>query len=162
MCSSMKKGYLCFWLFLSAAALFTSACATFPSRPEPPRVTLAGLTVVSMDLFEQRYRMKLRVQNPNNYRLPLSGMEYTLELNDRRFATGVSSDDIDLPAFGEKLIVVDVSSNLLQLLDQVHALEGGGEPSLRYRLAGHVGVVGRNLKLPFEYTGEVSLALDQR
>ncbi|MGD8498377.1 MAG: LEA type 2 family protein [Chromatiales bacterium] len=144
-------------LIATAFALLLTACGPLVERPEPPRVSLVNLQLTQMTLFEQRFHLELRLQNPNAYPLPLAGMEYTIELNGERFADGVSNDRVTIPEFGEALIAVDVSSDLASLLRQLYRLQRGEQPTLSYRLHGSVGIVDQAFKLPFERSGEITL-----
>lgn len=139
---------LCLALAAGCAGLFT--------RPEPPNVSLADLQVADVGLFEQRYRLRLRVQNPNDFALPIKGMRYTLAVNDREFAEGVSPESVTVPAFGEELIEVEAVSNLARVVDQMLEL-GGQRRSLSYRLSGSLSLGGGIGRMPFDYQGEVNL-----
>lgn len=138
--------------------MLLTACAQILEKPEPPRVSLVNLQLTGMTLFEQRFFLELRLQNPNPYPLPLAGMEYTVELNGERFADGVSNDKVTVPEYGESVVGVNVTSNLASLIEQLYRLQRGGSPSLSYRLYGSVGLVDRAFKLPFEQTGEIRLS----
>lgn len=138
-----------------AAALAASACAGVYPPLDPPHVTLADLRVRDMTLFEQRYAVKLRVQNPNPVELPITGLEFALYLNDVEFARGVSRDAVTVPAYGEALTEVELVSSLMRLFEQVRGLERGEPQGLRYRLAGGVSLASRAGKIPFEYRGEI-------
>ena len=106
-------GYMrIFWLVLLAVL---SGCSTLPGKPEPPRVNLVGLQLVSMELFEQRYQVRLRVKNPNPYELPIQGVDFRLDINGQAFADGVSNRSVTVPAYGEQVIALEVSSNLIQV-----------------------------------------------
>jgi len=143
------------WLLaLLVAAVATSGCAHLLNRPEPPRVTLSGLSLAGADLFEQRYRVRLRVQNPNPEPLPIQGLQYTIFLNDQRFATGVSGESVTVPAFEERVVEVKGTSSMLDLIGQLRSLDAG---AIRYRLEGGMRLADRGLRLPFEHKGEVSL-----
>lgn len=144
-------------LALLCCLALLAACAQILEKPEPPRVSLVNLQLTSMTLFEQRFHLDLRLQNPNPYSLPLAGMEYTLELNGETFAEGVSNDKVTVPEFGEAVVGVDVTSNLTSLLEQLYRLQRGATPTLSYRLHGTVGVVDRAFRLPFERSGEIRL-----
>lgn len=134
-----------------------TGCATLTSSLEPPTVTLADINLKELGLFEQRFVLRLRLQNPNSITLPIAGMRYDLAINDQDFARGVSDQVIKVPAFGETMLEVDVTSNLQNVLDQLLPKKNSTE-QLRYQLRGHVGVLNRSLKLPFDYKGNIDLS----
>lgn len=151
----MTRHYL-LHAFSAIALLLLTACATLLEKPEPPRVSLVGLKLVSMDLFEQRYQVRLRVKNPNAVVLPVRGVDFQLDINGRAFADGVSSQSVDVPAYGEQVIALQVSSSLLQVFRQLQSLENSDAPGFAYRIDGVVSVGKSGLRLPFEYSGELA------
>jgi len=126
-------------------------------RTQAPYVSLSDLQVREIGLFEQRYRLKLRIQNPNSFALPISGMNYQLHINGKKFAGGVSRQPVTIPAFGEALADVDVISDVGSLLQQFSGLTSGHVQKVSYRLSGSISLAHSVLKLPFEYKGEVDL-----
>ena len=143
---------------LFALLLGLTACAGLTSRLESPRVSLADLQLEQFGVFEQRYRLSLRVQNPNDVELPIAGMEFRLYLNDEEFAHGLSDQHVTLPAFGEQLVEVRVTSGIGGILGQIQRLGSGELKTFSYRLSGHVKPLHRALKYPFEYRGEIDLS----
>ena len=134
-----------------------TACSAFPTRPEPPRVTLSGLKLVSIDLLEQQYRVRLRIKNPNTFALPVRGIDFRLEINGKAFADGVSSQTVDIPAYGESLVELDVTSSLLQVFRQLQSLEESKSPGIEYRISGSVALGEQGRRLPFDNSGEFLL-----
>jgi len=137
--------------------LIISACSNLSARIEPPTITLAGIEPVDMTLFEQTYKLKLRIQNPNDFDLPLQAMNYVLELNGKKFANGVSRQQVTVPAYDSALIETQVISNLASLFDQIQGLALKGTGNLQYRLIGNVHVGNWDSRIPFEYEGKIGL-----
>ena len=65
-----------------------NACASLNSYTEAPRVSLASIEPKDMTLLEQRYGIRLRIMNPNDAVLPVAGLSYAIEINEREFAYG--------------------------------------------------------------------------
>lgn len=151
--SLQRWGMLLILAGLAGCASLTSSISSL----EPPTVSLTDINLKKLGLFEQRFVLRLRLQNPNNIPLPIAGMRYDLAINDQDFARGVSEQVINVPAFGETMLDVDVTSNLQNVLDQLAPKNKSTEP-LRYQLRGHVGVLNRSLKLPFDYKGSIDLS----
>ncbi len=143
------------WFVLLASL---SACSTLPGKPEPPRVNLVGLQLVSMELFEQRYQVRLRLKNPNAYELPIKGIDFRLDINGQAFADGVSNRSVTVPAYGEQVIALEVSSNLIQVFRQLQLLEKSRSPGFEYRINGSVAVGDSGRRLPFDYSGDMQLS----
>ena len=139
-------------------SLLLSACAGLGVYTEPPRVSLVSVEPLDMTLFEQRYRIGLRIQNPNQASLAIRGMDYEVELNGRKFAHGLSPQAVDVPAYGEQVVEVEVVSNLLRIVDQIHELESGRTRNLSWRLSGDLRLADRIATLPFDYAGQLDLS----
>lgn len=133
-----------------------AGCATLNTPVRTPHVSLVDVRLVDVGLFEQRYTLVLRVQNPNPRGLAVNGMDYTLSFNGAEFARGVSNQEVVLPAYGEALVSLELISSLA---GAVHALTRFDGDALSYRLDGGVSLGGSRNRLPFHYEGR--LVLDQ-
>ncbi len=142
---------------LVAAALLLAGCAAIPTRVDPPRISLVNLQMLSVSSREQRYRLTLRIQNPNAFNLPVSRLEYDLALNGRDFTRGVSGEPFTVPAFGEQLAAVEGAVDFAQVVEQLRDWRSGRSQALRYRLRGRLVVLKRFVRIPFEREGEVKL-----
>ena len=107
-------------------------------------------------MFEQRYLLALRILNPNDVDLPVSGLSYSMEINDREFAYGVSRQAVTLPALGEAVVEVEVVSSLLGMLRQLQALGKDKKGGLDYRIYGSLRLASRRTRLPFDYSGTLN------
>lgn len=154
------------WALIWSAVLTLCACASLFGRPEPPRMNLAGVDIINLGLIEQRFDLQLRVQNPNRYPLPVEGMDFVLQLNDRDFAHGVTNQPVTIPSFGETLVNVKVVSSLANIYAQLRNLAigrgvgsgVGNNNRLRYKLSGGMALSNWAGKIPFESDGEIMLA----
>lgn len=141
------------WLLLLTAAML-AACAGMSTLKEPPRVSLVNIQPGDMTLLEQRFGVRLRILNPNDAPIPVTGLSCSLEINEREFAYGVSQQDVTIPPFGEVLLDVDMISNLLNVMQQLRGFGGEEHNSFRYRLKGHLALANAR-RLPFDYHGEL-------
>jgi LEA14-like dessication related protein len=140
-------------LLLMAAML--AACAGIGNLKEPPRVSLVNIQPGDMTLLEQRFGVRLRILNPNDAPIPVTGLSCSLEINEREFAYGVSQQDVTIPPFGEALLDVDMVSNLLNVMQQLRGLGREEHNSFRYRLKGNLTLANRTRRVPFDYHGEL-------
>ncbi len=136
--------------------VFLGACATLNPYKESPRVSLVSIQPQEMKFLEQRFALQLRILNPNDVAIPVEGLSYSIEINGREFAYGVSRQAVEIPAFGEALLDVEVVSNLLNVMQQLQALSGESRESMDYRLKGKISLANSPLSLPFDYSGELS------
>lgn len=143
----------CIALLLVLCSLL-NACALLTADLKAPRVSLVNIKPVQVGLLEQRFKLLLRVKNPNSVELPIRGMQYRLRLADNDFAQGVSEQQIDVPAGGESQFDVDMKTDLSKILRHLQTLRKGAVP---YRLDGDVALATQALKLPFAYEGKIQL-----
>ncbi len=137
-------------------ALLLGGCASMRPYPDTPRVSLVSIQPLDMQMLEQRFVLELRILNPNSVAIPVSGLSYALEINQREFAYGVSQQAVSIPPYGEALLQVEVVSNLLNVMRQLQQLgdsPGGG--GLEYRLHGKIGLADRVRGMPFDYAGKL-------
>lgn len=152
--SKCRSSGIC-WLLALLVGL--TGCSQMLTRPAAPTVSLNDIRVIDATLFEQRYELSLRIQNPNAFDLPVKGMHYRLLINDKEFATGVSNTIGTLPAYGESLVKVTVVSNLINLYKQFQFSSGQHDERITYTLDGALRVTGSLVDLPFRYHGEIPL-----
>jgi len=141
-------------LLLCVLSLLT-ACAGMGRYREAPRVSLVSIEPLDMTLLEQRYALRLRIMNPNSVEIPVSGLDYAIEINQREFAYGVSRQAVTIPAFGEAVLDVEVVSSLLGMLRQLQSLQQEQREVLQYRLSGKLALAGSPVRLPFDHHGEL-------
>lgn len=138
------------------AVLIFGGCATLTRSIEPPTLTLSRVQMLESNLLEQRYRLTLRVQNPNAFALPVEGMNYALKFADVDFASGVTPSAFRVEANDEQLVDIDVSTNLLRSAQQLMLYLQSGQDTLDYQLRGSIDIdlpfVGA---VPFERYGTV-------
>jgi LEA14-like dessication related protein len=145
------------YLTLFVAALL-AGCATVGTLDEPPTVSLVHIEPEEFQLLEQRYRITLRVLNPNDAPLTVRGLSYEIHLNDRLFGNGVSGERVTIPAYGDETISVTLVSNLARVYEQFRQLTESEEVIISYAIMGRLSVEGALGKVPFDYEGELDLA----
>lgn len=143
------------------AVTLLAGCALFAPRLEPPKLSIVGVELVKGDLFEQRLRARMRVQNPNDRELAVKGVTYTIEVGGEEFGRGMSGSSFVVPAGGEAefdmMITANLAGTLLRLASR--AQQGEGRPdALEYRIAGKVSMASGVLRsIPFEDKGALKL-----
>lgn len=134
------------------------ACGSLGRVVDPPRVTLTNVALVQANLLEQRYRLTLRVQNPNSMAIPIRGLDYAVKLSGIDFASGTTPNGFTLAALGEDTVDIDVSTNLLDSARQIYTLLRQKPDNLDYQLSGKIVVDMPFIKsIPFSRTGQVDL-----
>jgi LEA14-like dessication related protein len=141
---------------LTVGTLF-AACALRPQL-EPPRLSVSEVDVQAGDLWSQRLRVRVHVENPNDRALAVKDLEYTLEVEGQQLASGNNAASFTVPARGETDFDMNVTTNLagtlLTLLTRGSALGQG----VAYRLTGKVTLsAGWIRSIPFEEHGSFKL-----
>jgi LEA14-like dessication related protein len=134
-----------------------SGCASLAGLRETPRVSLVSIAPVDFQIYEQRFLVTLRIQNPNATDITIRGLDYTIEINDKLFAQGVSGKPVSIPAYGEGTAEVEVVSTLQRVLEQLQSLGRRGAPSIDYGISGHVNIDGILVPIPFDYDGTLTV-----
>ncbi|HTK85935.1 MAG TPA: LEA type 2 family protein [Patescibacteria group bacterium] len=146
-------------MFGKKATIFASAILLWACAPaadlQTPAVTLSDIRPSGrMTAFEQRYDVALRIQNPNQIDLPLDGLSYAVALNGQDFARGVSHDRETIPALGEGIVHVMVSSNALDWIRQIAEIQAHPDTNPSYKVSGTIYVRGyNNTAMPFSQSG---------
>ena len=158
----MRRAQSRLWVLLPLAVLCLTACATVPRDIEPPKFSIANIVPKDVAVFEQRFDVQLRIQNPNDQDLGINGLRFDIEINDKEFGNGMSGQKVVIPRFGSEVVNVEVITGLGSFLRQVQELNKSGAGKLRYGLKGTAFVESPSrFKLPFDEKGEVDLDLSQ-
>jgi LEA14-like dessication related protein len=153
----MKAGVA---VLAAAAASIAAACSLFVPKLKAPTLSVEGIELGRSDFFQQRVKVHVRVQNPNDRALPVRSLSYTLEIAGDEAARGVSSASFTVPPLGEAQFDMDVTANLAGTLLKLLIARGNGAPSDRveYHLSGKVELSRGLLRsIPFDERGSVSL-----
>lgn len=137
---------------LVLALLLAGGCAGIAQKPKLD-VSIAELGPAQFGVLEQTYSLKLRVQNPNPVDISTDGLSFSIDINGKPFARGVSNQSITIPRLGEAMVDVTAVSDLSGLIQQMRSLEGAATSGLRYRLIGRF--FSAEKPFPFNYSGSI-------
>ena len=133
---SMRRSALL--TLLACGVLLQSGCATFQGR-EPIQVMIAGVEPLPAEGLELRMLIKLRIQNPNDSPVDFNGVSVQMDVQGKRFATGVSDVSGSVPRFGETIIGVPVSISVFGIARQaVDVLTSEYRGKLAYEMTGRL------------------------
>ncbi|MEO0996237.1 MAG: LEA type 2 family protein [Pseudomonadota bacterium] len=120
---------------------------------------LARVELIDASLSGQRFVLGFDVTNPNPVTLPVSAIDYTLDLAGQRFAQGKSLDSVRLPANGSGNFSLEVRTNLLKSARALSKLVmTGGQREIDYALNGSFSVdLPLAPALPFRQSGRVRI-----
>ena len=141
----------------AVSALFTSGCVLSP-KFTTPTLTVASVQVEGGDLLEQRLKVRVHVENPNDRRLPIKGVAYTLEIEGQPFASGESAASFVVPALGATEFDMNVTTNMATTLVRLLARGPDALQSVSYHLTGKISLSeGWLQSIPFEQRGTFRL-----
>src|SRR5262245_26089306 len=98
-------------------AVGLSSCATLPNS-DPLQVSVAGVEPLPGEGLELRLAVKVRVQNPNDAPVDYNGVALSLDLNGRKFGTGVSSEVGTVPRYGEAVVTIPITIGVFNMAHQ--------------------------------------------
>jgi LEA14-like dessication related protein len=145
------------WIVLIPLALL-AGCGVLSPKLETPKLDVVGIEVMKSDIFQQRLKLRLKVQNPNDVALPIKGVTTDVELAGEKFASGVSGAEFTVPAFGESEFDMIVTANMASALVRLLGSKGGKREEIEYRVTGKVSLATGLLRsIPFSETGTFRL-----
>ena len=148
------------WVSLAMIMLNLAGCAGMGQRMESPRINIVNVTPREVTFFEQVFNLDLRIQNPNDLPLAINGLAFDLELNDRRFATGVSNESLFVDRLSSGVIRVEALTTLWGFIQQVAEYQRTKAPRVAYRLKGNLFVGSPSVKLSFDDSGEIRIPIE--
>lgn len=126
------------FVLLAFGVLLFGGCATL-QHSEPIDVFMAGAEPLQGQGLELRMLVKLRIQNPNDVPLDFNGVSVQMDVEGKRFATGVSDAVGSVPRFGETIVSVPVSISVLRLVRQAtEVMTSEYRGKLEYEMTGRL------------------------
>jgi len=120
------------------AEVQVSALAAFVGM-RPPEFTIIDIAILQAELINTRFRVGMRIENPNPFPLTLSAFGYELYGNGLFWADGMMRDLIEIPAksyvTGNLLLLMNFMGMRRGLLDQIINLV-----DVNYRFVGRAHV----------------------
>lgn len=115
-------------------SVVTGADFSFP-RIREPEFSIVSIAIMQAELINTRFKVKVRIENPNPFPMTFSSFTYELYGHDRFWADGSEADIYTIPENGkaeeELFLVMNFINMQRNLLDQVIAMR-----NVRYRFTG--------------------------
>jgi LEA14-like dessication related protein len=139
-------------------ALLMSGCSLFAPKLEKPKLSVVNVELQKSDLWEQRLKVRMRVENPNDRAIPVKGLTVTLDVQDQEVAHGVSGASFVVPALGEAEFDMNMTANMAGALLKLLGAGNQLSDSVDYRITGKLTLSqGLFRSIPFEDRGTVRL-----
>jgi len=149
-------------ILITLVCLFLLGCAGLGKRLEPPRIHVSNIRVQEVKGLESILQMDLRVFNTNDIPIVIKGIDCELEINDRRFATGVSNKETKIPSYGTEIIPIVVYSSVWDIFKGMFGLKDlKDKEKLKYRIKGKIRLdAGSLAPSVVHFNSEGGLSLD--
>jgi LEA14-like dessication related protein len=137
-------------------AILLGGCAVM--NFQAPAVTPTSVELVEAQLFEQRFKVQLHVENPNDRALPIKSVSCSLQIEGVEVGQGESDAPFNVPAKGESDFDMIVTTNLATSVPNLllRVVQRGELPT--YRLSGKVNTDIQWLPpIPFSKSGQVTV-----
>lgn len=143
-----------------AVTMMIAGCAGGPRALTAPDVQLVGLTLAESTAESQRFRVNLRLTNPNEVEIPIERISFNLRVAGGGVMSGRTVEPLTVAPGEAGFVQVDVTTNLVSSVSRLFALLQGPASAIPYDLDGLVTVSrGLNPTFPFNRRGEVPLSL---
>ena len=129
-------------LLVLLASYGLSGCASAPSDTafKSPDVQLVNVEAVRTHLLEQEFRLRFRIDNPDDVDLPVRNLNYTVFLEKVKLASGNYATWLTVPAHSYRELEVPVNTNLWRHLKDIVKLLKKPDNPIRYRLDGELTI----------------------
>jgi LEA14-like dessication related protein len=143
-------------LAVLVALLGLSGCSLFVPKLEAPHLSVVGVELQKSALWQQKLRLRMHVDNPNDRVLPIRGITYTLDVNGQEFAHGESAASFVVPALGQAEFDMNTTANMAGTI--ISLLSHGTDANVEYHLAGRISLAHGLLRsVPFDQRGTFRL-----
>jgi LEA14-like dessication related protein len=128
-------------------SVVTGADFSFP-RIRKPEFSIVSIAIMQAELINTRFKVKVRIENPNPFPMTFSSFTYELYGHGRFWADGSEADVYTIPENGKAeedlFLVMNFINMQRNLLDQVIAMR-----NVRYRFTGKAEIGTGVEYLPF-------------
>lgn len=140
-----------------AMLLALSGCSTWITGGfQDPDVKLIKVELVKARLLNQDFKLRFRIDNPNDSSLPVRGLRYKVFLNEMLLSEGEYNERFIVKANGHKNFSVPIRTNLWEHLRDISKMLGKSDKTVHYRLEGKLKtglLFGRSVRIG--HNGEI-------
>ncbi len=111
---------------LALAPLALTGCSMFMHSIEQPKATVQNVSLSSAGWSGVTGKLDLDVMNPNNFSVPLSGIDWTLSINGARAISGRVELSQTIPARGNAPVSTSLTLDARDAIATASSLAAGG------------------------------------
>lgn len=141
---------------LLISVMLLVGCASLPGgKPLSPKVSVESVRPLNLSLSGQKLEFRLRIENPNNFDLPVEGLKFNAKLGGDKIADGLSNERVNVPANADAILQVEVTAGLGKVLNRLRDMLAGDDVKLDYDVTGTVKLATWPIAIPFNVDGEL-------
>lgn len=142
------------------------SCAGLHPGMEEPEVSIINIQPLESHNMEASLLVSLRVINPNDFPLNITGLSCRLDIDDHHFATGVGNEKQIIPAFGTDILSVQVYASVIDMVGSVIGIIGDTQRNpnrlpLNYSITGKIRLGGTGLPSTINFTSQGELNVNK-
>ncbi len=156
----MKYRRHLFSLLIAATIVISSSCSSVKQlmksvKVQPPEVEVESAKLTKLSFSELTLLFNLKISNPNQVGLKLSGFSYELLINDSTFVAGDQTKGLEIAAKDESTVQLPITMEYKRLFDTFRSLikEQRSSYELRGVFSFDVPVLG-DVSVPVHKEGE--------
>lgn len=97
-----------------------------------PSVSVQNLSVTGLNLDSVNLLLRLKVSNPNDFKLALAGYDYQIKFNNKELLKGETSEGFSVPAAAASSVDVPLTIGFNQVMDLLNQV--GDDNQLNYEV----------------------------
>ena len=129
-----------FFVFALVAAL--GACTQFSSVLQKPHVALENIALANNNLLSPRFKLTIRITNPNGVALPVKGMSYSINIQGVDVFEGVTSKIPNIAAYSDTVIDLELGTDIIKAARLLRAFKDRTDNNVNYGLNAHIDLTG--------------------
>lgn len=147
-------------LCMALLLVLAGGCANLGvSDFDTPEVELLALQPLPSQGMEARFRVRLRIINPNAIPLSIEGMAYEVFIRESRVLSGVSNQPLRVDPFSESVAELEVAAGMLGSLALLRDLMSNPvDGGLPYRLNAKLARKGLGGSIRVSREGQIDLS----
>jgi len=137
-----------------AAVMFLASCSLFMKSIEKPKAEVRGVSMTAAGLSGVEGELRLDVQNPNSFGVPLAGIDWQLAVGGAQAVTGKVELQQTIPAKGIAPIATSLRVDARDALAVAGAL-ARGQRAYTLRATLHFSTQFGPLAIDVQHTGQL-------
>lgn len=126
---------------------------------EKPSLSVDNFSMGEASILKQTFRLRLKVDNPNQFALPILGLNYGVNIAGVEVADGSQDSAVTIPAGGSDYLDIAINTNLLKSLPGLSGVLMQGGKEMAYEVTGAVQTNNSLVRtIPFQKSGNFDLA----